>query len=58
MEEKELGVVGRDLGTPEPKATVGVVARGVVTPDRRFSMAAVGVRRPEDETEERGVLDL
>lgn len=58
MEEKELGVVGRDRGTLEPKATVGVVVRGVVAPDRRLSMAAVGVRRPDDETDDRGVLDL
>lgn len=57
VEEKEFGVVGRDRGTPEPKATVGVVARGVVAPDRRRSMLAVGVRRP-DETEDLGVLDL
>jgi hypothetical protein len=52
---KELGVVGRERGTPEPKATVGVVERGVGGARRR-SMLAVGVRRPDDETDDRGVL--
>lgn len=55
--EKELGVVGRERGTPEPNATVGVVARGVAGATRRLSTAPVGVRRPDDETDDRGVLD-
>ena len=51
-------MVGRDRGTPEPKATVGVVERGVDGVTLRLSIAAVGVRRPEEEVEFRAVRVL
>lgn len=54
--EKEFGVVGRER-TVDPNATVGVIERCVVLV-RRLSVTEVGVRRPVDETDDFGVLDL
>ena len=53
---------GMQRGTDDPKATVGVIVAvlgvGVVAPVRRLSMPALGVRRPDNDTPDLGVLAL